>query len=329
MNVALKTLLVSEERSFKPLLFWSALWVGLFFGFSEAGPHFPAWSDAVAKFLSAGVLIGLSFGLVSSISSLHLHRNGYLLLGVAGLVLVSQSAHLFVQRTRISHQFAHHSGQILFQSVESISPGLAATSQVIETRNVLYQGIADLVKETFPYHSYHVFALCVSQLLLAAGIGLWIGTGIDAVGHLLPIALVAGLADIWSVSAGATSLIIQSPTIHYFLLRFPLIGGTEFYYPLLIGLTDFLFFGIFFQAARRFNLGLQRNVLLLGLSFFLAVAAALFLAVGLPVLPFMAVCFLAGNFRRLTMTKEEWKQVIGFLVGVAVIGYIVTKILHP
>jgi nitric oxide reductase large subunit len=98
--------------------------------------------------------------------------------------------------------------------------------------------------------------------------------------------------------------------------------------PYLIGLTDFLFFAIFFQAAVRFELGIKKNVLLLLASFFIAVAAAIFFATGLPVLPFMAVLFVVGNFKRLSLKKEEIRQILLFVVFIIIAFTLISKFAH-
>jgi hypothetical protein len=162
----------------------------------------------------------------------------------------------------------------------------------------------------------------MAQLAMAAGIGLWIAEGIDDITHLIPVALVATIADIWSVSAGTTAKIVVSSSINFFLLRFPVLGNNSI--PFLIGLTDFLFFAIFFQAAVRYKLGALKNAILLILSFFIAIITALYSNTGLPVLPFMAVLFIAGNFSRLELKKEELKQVLLFVIVILLVFALVT-----
>ena len=102
----------------------------------------------------------------------------------------------------------------------------------------------------------------------------------------------------------------------FFLLRFPLIGGART--PFLIGLTDFLFFAIFYQAAVRFNLGLKKNICLLVASFLIAVASAIFSQTGLPVLPFMAAFFVVGNFRQLDVNRKDIKLIALFIFGMLI-----------
>jgi nitric oxide reductase large subunit len=98
--------------------------------------------------------------------------------------------------------------------------------------------------------------------------------------------------------------------------------------PYLIGLTDFLFFAIFFQAAVRYELGALRNAFLLGSAFIIAVISALYTATGLPVLPFMAIFFVVGNFSRLQWKKEELKQVAVFVIVILILFAFISYKLH-
>ncbi|HEY9069201.1 MAG TPA: hypothetical protein VIV61_03035, partial [Candidatus Ozemobacteraceae bacterium] len=244
------------------------------------------------------------------------------------LVLVMLLAKPLVMRGRMIDRASTAPGAVALVSVaHAVTPVALGSDGTVQFRNAVYSAISDHLEACDPEPPGGILALALAQLLLAAGVGLWIGTGIDEPAHLIPIALVATLADIWSVSAGATAVIIRSEQIHYFLLRFPLLGGPEPAIPFLIGLTDFLFFGIFYQAALRFDLGGRRNLALLGASFVIAVSSALLAGVGLPVLPFMGLLFVAGNWSRLQMKREDLKQTVLFLAGVLLVFLAVTHLL--
>ena len=271
----------------------------------------------MAFFLGATALTLLSALVVYGFSCLGLHRTTYLLIGAVAAALVFKAATPLVNRSKAINQSGVIAGETLF-----ISAGLAGlpahkSDFLLEPRNQIFLAVTRETAAAIPEPAALIVLLCLFQLTLASGIGLWIGEGIDAISHLIPVAIVATLADIWSVSAGATSMIIVSSAINYFLLRFPVPGSSEI--PYLIGLTDFLFFAIFFQAARRFELGTRKNVILLLSSFLITVAAALFFGVGLPVLPFMALLFVAGNFKKLELKREEIKQIMIFLVVILAI----------
>ncbi len=301
-----------SSRQFFVLPVSMLCWAGCFWLFAKFGPGIGLLPENPATFFSATLLTLLSAFVVYGYSRLGLHRSVYLLIGALAAVAVFYAARPMVERSKAINHSGAIPGEILFLAADTAGLTFQADKLLIEPRNQLFIAINKEVKGALPESPGLIMLLCLVQLTLASGIGLWIGEGIDEISHLIPVAIVATLADIWSVSAGATSLIIVSSAINYFLLRFPLPGTAEI--PYLIGLTDFLFFAIFFQAARRFKLGTARNAVLLLSSFLITVAAAIFFGAGLPVLPFMAVFFVAGNFRRLEIKREEIKQILIFSV---------------
>jgi len=300
---------------------WALLYLAaLFFPAAAAMPQ------QIALFVAATFLTLASALVVAGFSRLKQHRNVYLLIGLAGLVATFYCAKPLVNRSQLLNRSGAIPGQVIFATAEL--HGLAGTAEflLMQHRNENFKAIDHQLEEEFPESAQLILLLALVQLTLASGIGLWIGEGIDEIAHLLPVAIVATVADIWSVSAGATAKIVVSSAINYFLLRFPMPGyGTI---PYLIGLTDFLFFAIFFQAAVRFELGVKKNVLLLLASFFIAVAAAIFFATGLPVLPFMAILFVIGNYRRLSLKKEEIRQILLFVVFIIIAFTLISKFAH-
>ena|GEM_PF-924625 len=301
----------------RPVLTAVIVWVGAFLAALYLGQSLPGWSQTTALFLTAATLIIFALSFVAAGTRLSWHRSAYLAAGVIGLVLVVLLANPLVMRGKTINKAASVPGEVVFlTAAHAMMPAALGSDGTVQARNAFYEAISDHLEEIYPEPPSGILALGLAQLLLAAGIGLWIGSGIDEKAHLIPIALVATLADIWSVSAGATAVIIRSEQIHYFLLRFPILGGPRPAVPFLIGLTDFLFFGIFYQAALRFQLGEKKNILLLASSFLIAVATALLAGVGLPVLPFMGLLFVVGNWRDLQLKREDLKQMVLFLAGV-------------
>jgi len=236
-------------------------------------------------------------------------------ISIVVLIIVAKSQ---VNRVKAIDLASNTPGEIFFTSLGMSQHPELISDWAVEARNRVYEISSNFLEDLFPENARMIFLTGLIQLFAAAGIGLWIGSGIDEVAHIIPIAIVAALADVWSVSSGATAVIIKSAEINYFLVRFPLLCGGTTVLPYFIGLADFLFFGIFYQAAIRFNLGITKNILLLGLSFIGAVGAAIMLKVGLPVLPFMGVLFVAGNIRKLQLKRDDLKQVILFLGGVII-----------
>ncbi len=314
--------------TWRPVLTAGLFWVVSFLAALYLGRFLPGWSQTTALFLSAATLIVFALAFVAAATRLSWHRSIYLAAGAIGLVLVILLAKPLVLRGRTINKAATIPGEVVFlTAAHAMMPAALGSDGTVQVRNAVYEGISDHLEEVDPEPPFGILALGLAQLLLAAGIGLWIGTGIDEKAHLIPIALVATLADIWSVSAGATAVIIRSEQIHYFLLRFPTLGGPKPAVPFLIGLTDFLFFGIFYQAALRFRLGEKKNLLLLAASFLIAVASALLAGIGLPVLPFMGLLFVIGNGRELQLKREDLKQMVLFLAGVLLAFLAATRII--
>ncbi|MBI3038529.1 hypothetical protein HYY75_05680 [bacterium] len=284
------------------------------------GAKLPIFSKEASIFLTALALVSFAIACVIGFSRLRLPRTVYLTLGFFAVFLVLKTASPLVNRSAAINKVGSISGAVIFfTTASSQNPGLNLSNCIIDTRNQNFLKLTDSLEKEFPEAPSVILLLCLLQLCVASGIGLWIGNGIDEVSHLIPVAFIATLADSWSVAGGATAIIIKSEQIHYFLLRFPSLGGQQSEIPFLIGLTDFLFFGIFYQAAFRFNLGVGKNIILLFSSFVCAVGSAVILKAGLPVLPFMAVLFVAGNYSNLSIKKEDKKIMAAFFV-VMVIG---------
>lgn len=318
-----------EKREFLPLLDGFLTWTAGFWLLYQLGPSIPNIGKAGATFLSAAALVAFAIFLVKSFSHLHLHRTTYLILGLVAIGPLMMTAKPQVERTNAINRASSVPAQMVLLTAAQ-GGGIGPFSPwAMGSRNQVYIDISDYLEPLWPESPWNIYFLGLAQLALAAGIGLWIGNGIDELSHLIPVAVVATLADAWSVGAGATAMIVQSSQIHYFLLRFPLVAGGVSALPMLIGLTDFLFFGIFFRAAVRFGLGSGRNLLLLGSSFLVAVGGAILLKTGLPVLPFMALFFLVGNWRNLRLKREDLKTIGLFLAGIILAGLVFTLVVRP
>lgn len=301
-------------------------WAALFMLLYLSSGKIPEFDRRLATFLSATLLTGLSIWVVYAFSCLKLSRQIYLLIGAISIAIVFLAAKPMVHRSQQINLCGDLPGQSLKISGQAAMMTLELDKLALPLRNAFFSEISDFVDKAVPEPPFLIIVLCLAQLALASGIGLWIAEGIDDITHLIPVALIATIADIWSVSAGATAKIVVSSSINYFLLRFPLPAYGSI--PYLIGLTDFLFFAIFFQAAVRYQLGALRNALLLGSAFIIAVISALYTATGLPVLPFMAIFFVVGNFSRLQWKKEELKQVAVFVIVILILFAFISYKLH-
>jgi hypothetical protein len=94
--------------------------------------------------------------------------------------------------------------------------------------------------------------------------------------------------------------------------------------PLTIGPADFLFLGIFLACAVKFDLGLRRNVFILaGVLAASLVVIQLDLLSALPALAPMSIAFVARNWRRFRLSREEIisTAVVIVLAGALFLGY--------
>lgn len=306
-----------KQASYRILPISIGIWLIAFMSLKVLGQSIPEFDRRIAIFFSATLLTGLSIGIVYGFSRLKLNRSIYLLIGALAIAGIYLAATPLVKRNDTINISGEIPGQIMMLSFQSVLIQPQIEKVFMPVRNSLFSVITNFVAKELKEPVSLILLLSLAQLTLASGIGLWIAEGIDDITHLIPVALVATIADIWSVSAGATAKIVVSSSINYFLLRFPLPAFDAI--PYLIGLTDFLFFAIFFQAAIRYNLGALKNSILLASSFIIAIVSALFTSTGLPVLPFMAVLFVVGNFSKLEFKKEELKQVLIFVLVILVL----------
>lgn len=167
----------------------------------------------------------------------------------------------------------------------------------------------------------HFYALVNLALLgIAYGGGVLLSQAIGKASYLIPLALAAAMADIWSVGWGATRRIVESQTaMNYLLFSFPVAGRGVL--PL-IGVTDFIFAALFLAFAHRFDLPLAKTRLLLIFAFFASITIAVGCGIGVPVLPIMGVCFIIGHYQHLKMTdpREKKEALAGLLIIAATLA---------
>jgi hypothetical protein len=165
----------------------------------------------------------------------------------------------------------------------------------------------------------------LGKILAAAGVGIALATGLREPNILLPAGAFAAFADFVVVHFGTVkhalstpkgqklveAVSAQVPSVH------PSLGA-----PLTIGPADFLFLGIFLACAARFGMGLRRNAGIL--TAVLSASLLLVLAVGaLPALAPMSIAFVAANWRKFSLTREELisTTLVLLLMGGLFLGY--------
>lgn len=158
----------------------------------------------------------------------------------------------------------------------------------------------------------------VGKILAAAGAGVALAAGIREPNILLPAGLFAAFADFVVVTMGTVKhalsnpkgqALVQSvsakvPTVH------PALPA------LTIGPADFMFLGIFLACAVRFDMDVRRTALTLAGVLTLSLLLVPFVS-ALPALAPMSVAFVAVNWRRFRLTRDE---ILGSLLVLALMG---------
>ncbi len=170
-----------------------------------------------------------------------------------------------------------------------------------------------------------VLIMIIDMFLLAVAVmlGGWLCSVVEKVSYIIPLSIIAGVADLWSVFFGATEEMVKDmETARYFLLSFPILGKPDIV-PM-IGVTDFVFFGLYIQMARKFGLPVKKNILSLLAVFFVVLLLAIILKAGIPVLPFMAVGFLIINIKQLPFEKEDRKNTLIMVIFLTILFSFIT-----
>lgn len=133
--------------------------------------------------------------------------------------------------------------------------------------------------------------------------------------YLVPVAVVASIADVWSIVAGPSRALLESRIAAQFTVGAPAIaagGGAGAAFGS-IGVSDLVFLAFFLAVGRRFSLPQGRTVMALAVA--LAVCAAVVNLVdlpGIPALPFLCAAFIAAHWTRTRPGRREVKLTLGF-----------------
>jgi hypothetical protein len=133
------------------------------------------------------------------------------------------------------------------------------------------------------------------KVVAAVLMGTLLGRVMEAPSWLLAAAIVAFLADLWSVFAGPTKVVVEKAPVvlDYALVHFPMLGDTLPGAGL--GMTDLLFVAVFVTGSRRVGLRPRASFLAMLASFVLTLCMTVVLDRALPALPLLALAFLATN----------------------------------
>jgi uncharacterized membrane protein len=165
-------------------------------------------------------------------------------------------------------------------------------------------------------------AMGVLAALLALGssLGAWVGSGIQQPGHLLFVALVAGIADTFSVTQpeGISAAIVARPeALALAALPWPMLGTRDIV-PIL-GVGDVVFTSLYWTASRKHALALDRTLLALLFGFTLTLGLVLWFERPIPVLPFLGACVLAVHPPARAPSPEDRRRGAWVVTGLAVV----------
>lgn len=133
------------------------------------------------------------------------------------------------------------------------------------------------------------------KVVFAAGVGRLLGFQVGEPLWLAVVAVVALLADTWSVFAGPTRAVVEGApgVLNYLLVHFPILGrpGTG----MGLGMSDLIFLCLFATGSARAGLRPRGGFVAMACSLLVTVAVALLWKPAIPALPFLSVAFLAAN----------------------------------
>jgi hypothetical protein len=160
---------------------------------------------------------------------------------------------------------------------------------------------------------YNVFSGLAARLVLGfsliaagCGMGALLAGMVESPRYIVPMCVVAALADTWSAIAGPTKRIIEGPpgiVLNHAFVSVPVTAdASEIQH--VAGVTDLVFVALFLCLASRLGLSVRRAVvgILIGLAVGLAAACAVG---GVPGLPFLGGGFVLAHWRSVRPGRGE------------------------
>jgi len=156
-----------------------------------------------------------------------------------------------------------------------------------------------------------VCAAAVTVALLAGGTlaGAVVGRAIDDPGHLLVVAGVSALVDVYSVlhPTGPTAQLIEiEAAVNVLLLPWPILG-TDVIAPVL-GVGDIAFCGIYAVTTRQHGLPMGPTIAGLAVGLAATLVIVLVTGAGTPALPFMGAGVLLAQPRARALPREDRRK---------------------
>ncbi|MCX7766068.1 MAG: hypothetical protein N2246_05115 [Candidatus Sumerlaeia bacterium] len=139
---------------------------------------------------------------------------------------------------------------------------------------------------------------------------------------IIPIALVAMVADVWSVTYGPSYYISTQPpkVLRHFMLFYPLLGASTteatiipYWLRPFVGMGDVIFIALYLELVRKYELHIFWSRLAMTVAMMIPITLASLAGKGVPALPFMSAFFVFTNFRYLEVKKNELIQCVIFI----------------
>lgn len=151
-------------------------------------------------------------------------------------------------------------------------------------------------------------------------VGAMVGARIQRPGHLLAVAAVSGLADLWSVydAGGPTAQLVDAALaeperLALFALPFPLFGAGRI--EPVIGAGDAVFAALYLAAFERHGLATRRALWGLGLGFVAGLALLLALERSVPLLPLLGAGVVLADPGARSLERRELHTVLVVVVA--------------
>ncbi|HUU69049.1 MAG TPA: hypothetical protein VM186_05965 [Planctomycetota bacterium] len=168
--------------------------------------------------------------------------------------------------------------------------------------------------------------MIVGFSIIAGGFGMasMLARMVESARFIVPIGVVAAVADVWSVAAGPTRKILESKgselVMRHAFVGKPAAAGISV--QPISGAADIVFVGLFMCVAERLGLSVWRAAIgmFAGLAVGLAAASAFG---GLPGLPFIAGGFIIANWKEVRPGKSEIVRTAVFVVAMLAVFAIV------
>jgi hypothetical protein len=178
-----------------------------------------------------------------------------------------------------------------------------------------------------------VQCVVVGWMLLScsSALGALIGARIENPGHLMAVAAMSTVADLWSVydpngiSAKMAESAVEEPDkIVLFALPWPMLVGKPFIAPI-IGAGDILFTALYLACFQRHGLKLERAMIGLAIAYAAGLVAILATERPVPLLPLLGAAILLADRRTASLAPKERRTVwlvVAVLVAVLIVRFL-------